>query len=435
MFYINEDHYTQQHLDQWYVQFSNLHWLDLKRRPRIAVCTENTAQWIAFCLFCRDRDLAVMPISTSMPQPAALRLATECHCDYLIFHSFDTPEKISNFDVNTSSGGLIQMTSGTTGKPKCIERSWTAIKREVDAYIEAFPQSQTMTPVVASPVTHSYGLISGVMVGLERSASPHIITTINPRFLVKRLQSIKSHLLYSSPAQLENLLRIWPQTHKINAVMTSGTQLSEPNFQAIRERTTHLFQQYGCSEAGCIAINPNVQTANAIGYPLPHLNVKAGTNANNPAEIKVSIPAAENSETYTIPTRDLGYTYDDPQELSLLYFVARMDDTIVVAGLNVYPYEVESVVLRYPTITDAVAFKITDSLAGNRICLHFTATTFVNIDLLKQWCREQLASFQCPYHIQQVDSLPRMPNGKISRTQLGKEFTEAQLFGNQKAEA
>ena len=92
---------------------------------------------------------------------------------------------------------------------------------------------------------------------------------------------------------------------------------------SLREKSRQVLQQYGCSESGCVAIHPNVEDPKEMGYPLSHVKVTAG-DKQTPSEIIIK------SSTQTIYTKDLGYI-----ENKVLSFLARMDDTINVAGLNV----------------------------------------------------------------------------------------------------
>jgi fatty-acyl-CoA synthase len=106
----------------------------------------------------------------------------------------------------------------------------------------------------------------------------------------------------------------------------------------------------------------------------------------------------------------------------MLSFVARADDTIIVAGLNVYPQEVEDVVLAMPDIKDAVVFKIEDPYAGQRIFLQYCADSAIDPALVRQWCRDQLAPYQLPQQLLQVKQIERLANGKVNRKQLAMDF-------------
>jgi acyl-CoA synthetase (AMP-forming)/AMP-acid ligase II len=128
----------------------------------------------------------------------------------------------------------------------------------------------------------------------------------------------------------------------------------------------------------------------------------------------------ENGPVYTA---DLGYM----DAGGMLIFVSRMDDTINVTGLNVYPREVEDVVMAMPGITDAVAFARPDPFAGERVTLLFSAEAPVPPRALQDWCRRWLAGHQVPGEAVQVSAIPRQANGKISRREVAERHRDGRL--------
>lgn len=392
----------------------------LSDRPgaRFAVCFTDTIDWLALFFAIRAAGGSLLPLHPSTPLEAARRLAREAGC-HALYHNSLTAEEIAPLPADPGPGQLLQMSSGTTGAPKRIARSWSEIDREIESYVGFFTEPAGMTPVIACPTTHSYGLICGLLVGLRRGAEPVILDTTNPKFLLKALRQIERPLLYSSPVILHTLARLMPEGERIHAAMTSGTLLPEPWFERIRGKTTHMFQQYGCSEAGCIAINPDMAGSAELGRVLPHHRLSTGTAAA-PAEIVLSVSGDQGPDG-EIRTRDLGYLRDD----GMLMFMSRLDDTINVAGLNVYPQEVEDVAMAMPGVTDAVAFRRTDRFAGERVALLFSAAAEVTDNALRDWCRENLAAHQQPGELIRADALPRMANGKISRREVAARYAEA----------
>ncbi|RJF78435.1 acyl-CoA synthetase [Azospirillum cavernae] len=384
----------------------------LSDRPgaRFAVCFANTIDWLALFFAIRAAGGSLLPLHPSTPLEAARRLARDSGC-HALYHNSLTAEEIAPPPASPEPGQLLQMSSGTTGAPKRIARSWAEIDREIESYVGFFTDPVGMTPVIACPTTHSYGLICGLLVGLRRGAEPVILDTTNPKFLLTALRRIDKPLLYSSPVILHTLARLLPEGERIHAAMTSGTLLPEPWFERIRSRTVHMFQQYGCSEAGCIAINPDMVASAELGRVLPHHRLSAGT-ADAPAEIVLS------ASDGAIHTRDLGYVRED----GMLMFLSRLDDTINVAGLNVYPQEVEDVAMALPGVTDAVAFRRTDRFAGERVALLFSAAAEVTDRALRDWCRDNLAAHQQPGELIRADALPRMANGKISRREVAARY-------------
>ena len=372
---------------------------------RYAVCFQETVDWLALFLAIRKAGASVLPIHPGTPYPAARKLAVGAGCDRLFYNGL-TAEVLDVPETEERHGTLLQMSSGTTGAPKCVARSWQEIDAEIESYVSTFREPEDMTPVVACPTTHSYGLICGILVALKRGQTPVIVNTANPKYLLKVLRETERPLLYSSPAILNTLARLLPAGEQIHATMTSGTLLPDPWFADIRAKSRFMFQQYGCSESGCIAINPDVRSAGDMGFVLPHLIAATGDSAEDAGEIVV-----KNGDAAPIHTRDLGYRRAD----GMLVFVSRMDDMINVSGLNVYPKDVEDAVMAMPGVTDAVAFRKADRFAGERVALIFSADAPVPPQAVRGWCSRHLAPHQLPMEILQVEVVPRQANGKISR--------------------
>jgi 3,4-dihydroxybenzoate---[aryl-carrier protein] ligase len=406
--------YSRAHFETSSARFAEM--AGLEPGLRCAICLPDIAAWLSAFFAVRAAGATILPIHPSTPHAAARRLAQNAHCEVLLYHGHPAEK----FDVEmpeTDEGQLLQMSSGTTGAPKCVARGWSEIRTEIETYVRTFREPDAMTPVIACPTTHSYGLICGLLVALEREQTPLIVNASNPKHLLNLLAEMDRPLLYSSPAVLHTLARLMPGDAKLHAVMTSGTLLPERWFSDIRNRSRHLFQQYGCSEAGCIAVNPDVSAADEMGRPLPHLEVTAGAASAAAAEILVRGPQSQ------IHTRDLGYLKPD----GTLVFVARLDDTINVSGLNVYPKEVEDAAMSMPMLTDAVAFRIADRFAGERVGLLFSVDRPVAMPDLRDWCARHLASHQVPMEFVQVDAVPRQANGKISRREIARLYADGAL--------
>ncbi|MBY5934971.1 AMP-binding protein [Tateyamaria omphalii] len=377
---------------------------------RYAIHLQQTDNALSHILALWWAGAGVFPIHPTIPATKARDMAVQAGCDRLVTEA--GVHELQNAK-EPSGGVLVQMSSGTTGAPKVITRSWDQVRRELESYVSAFPDPADMTPVIACPITHSYGLIAGVMVALERGQMPVVVDTLNPKYILRRLREIRAPLLYTSPAMLHTLAAFTPSDQPIYAAMTSGTILSKPWFEQIRSKTKHLFQQYGCSEAGCIAINPDLQDAAAVGYPLPHFDLKTSGDPSAPAPITV------HDGQHVIDTGDLGYLTSD----GMLVFVARQDDVIDVAGFNVYPQEVEQAALSMEGVGDALAFARKDALGGDRVSLMFEGAG-VAPNELRQWLMQRLAPYQLPATLHAVPRLPREANGKINRRDVARQFAD-----------
>ncbi|WP_404346363.1 AMP-binding protein [Sutcliffiella horikoshii] len=408
MFFVNDQYYSKDDLQKQFERFDQMNVLNDCRKKRIAVCTKNVFEALALCLYIKEKGGSVVPIHAATPRDAAIRVAHKSSSHILLYEDFDSPILMIN-DREEEQGVLVQMSSGTTGEPKCLERSWDDIQEEIESYNKSLPVDKGTASIIACPTSHSYGLISGVLTALERDIAPIILNNLNPKYVIKKLIETPNHLLYASPAFLHTLTKLSPQDFFFHYVMTSGMLMSAKCLEDLKSKSNRVLQQYGCSEAGCIAINPDVQEPSQMGFPLGHFTLKAGQDKNHPKEIILQ------GKRKAIHTNDIGYINDS----GFLCLLGRMDDMINVAGLNVYPQEVEEVMLKAPNIQEVVAYKKPDAFAGERVCVQFVASTFIEESMLRDWCVKQLASHQVPVEYTQVEKIPTLPNGKISRKLVG----------------
>jgi 3,4-dihydroxybenzoate---[aryl-carrier protein] ligase len=406
MLAINDVSFDRGFFDSRFAELSRIPHLKHTGGERFAVCLPEAERWLALCLYLRQNGASVAPLHPSTPFEAAKRLARRMRCSQLLFHDESRSMALDN-GARDDTGVLVQLSSGTTGEPKSIERTWASVDEEVSSYVEALGDLGERAPLLACPVTHSYGLISGVLAALRRGVSPVVLTNINPKYVLRRAAGDRHAILYASPTLLNVLVRLLPDGQNLCAVMTSGAPLRGAWFHELRQRSWRVLQQYGCSELGCVTLNIDSQAADEIGVPLRHLDVTAGPAKEAPEEIRVRVGQR------FVGTKDLGYFNKRG-----LCFVSRIDDTINVAGINVYPREVEEVIMELDGVEEAVVYKRSDPYAGERVCLKFVARRAIDTAELRRFCAQQLTPYAVPLEIQQVAEIPKLENGKINRRQL-----------------
>jgi len=106
-----------------------------------------------------------------------------------------------------------------------------------------------------------------------------------------------------------------------------------------------------------------------------------------------------------------------------LYIHDRVKDMIISGGENIYPAEIENVLMKHPSIVDAAVIGVPSERWGETVKAIITRSTQ---DLSEQsvieFCRESLAGFKCPTSIDWMDTIPRNPSGKILKTELRKPY-------------
>jgi long-chain acyl-CoA synthetase len=99
--------------------------------------------------------------------------------------------------------------------------------------------------------------------------------------------------------------------------------------------------------------------------------------------------------------------------------VDRKKDMVIVSGFNVYPNEIEDVVMTHPKVGACAVIGVPDERSGEAVKLFVVPRDpALTVDELKAFCRENFTGYKVPKHIVLRDSLPMTPVGKILRREL-----------------
>ncbi len=128
-------------------------------------------------------------------------------------------------------------------------------------------------------------------------------------------------------------------------------------------------------------------------------------------------PLACSTSDGWLRTGDIGITDDD----GYLYLVDRAKDLVIVSGFNVYPAEVEEVLVEYPGVADVAVIGVPHPHTGEAVKAYVVPEprrADLDEDTLIEFCLEHLARYKAPSKILFVDELPRNLTGKILRREL-----------------
>ncbi len=122
---------------------------------------------------------------------------------------------------------------------------------------------------------------------------------------------------------------------------------------------------------------------------------------------------------------DVGRLDDD----GYLYLTDRKAFMIVSGGVNIYPQEIEDVLLAHPDVLDAAVFGVPNPEMGEEVKaviqpLHWHAAGEAMTGRLRAWCEERLAGFKRPRTYDYVEQLPRLDNGKLYKRELRDRYWE-----------
>ncbi len=380
---------------------------------RYAVCLNDPLQLVAIVQQLRERGQSVLLLPGGLPFDAARQLAALAGCRGIVHANLDQYFPLPD-GASTSSErltpSLCQFSSGTSGKPKLIARSWVAIDEEISRYNHALSQGGLgeWQPIILASTAHAFGLVSGILSAWEREQHPIVHHgQLQPKLILRSIRTLERHLVYAVPTMLGSLADLLAATNsRVHAFVTSGAPMASGLFERYRALARSMNQQYGCTEAGCISLAVGMESHDDLGLPLQHVAIETAGTAQTPAELIVRV-----SGQPQVRTGDSGYKAASGR----FRFSARIDDLINVSGLKVSPLEVEEVIGSMPGVAEVVVYKGVHPLGGDRVCAQVRSSQPVTEERIKAWCMKHLPPYKVPIEVRIVDAIPRTWTGKISR--------------------
>lgn len=341
-------------------------------------------------------------------------------------------------------------TSGSSGMPKGYVRSH-------GSWLESFALSERLFGislhsriVLPGQLTHSlhlYGAVCGLASGQEVVLMPRF----DPRTVLTALGDVPGgSVLYATPTQLHFLAEAASRTGPVMAVkqvLASGAKWREADRQALRSvfPQARLFEFYGASETSFITVSSpeDAGPASSVGRAPDGVGIAIGDpHAPEPpgraGPIWVRSPmlfsgylCGASSDTLW---RDGWLTVGDHgflDETGHLTLTGRENRMVVTSGLNVYPEEIEAVLLDHPAVALAVVAGLPDKIRGRRLeavveLAGPQAGSRDGIeDQLLRHCRERLVAGKVPKRIHIREHLPLTAGGKPDIQEISAELKKS----------
>ncbi len=348
---------------------------------------------------------------------------------------------------------LYLYTSGTTGRSKGVVLTNDHFNYFPESMHNALPFSEADTFGLVLPISHITGpIVMNLMV--ESGMTVSIVDEMTPKRILDAIQNHRITVFNAVPPIFQLILNVphWERydcsSLRIAAMM--GTVVPEQLMKDFNERYPHLrtIQGYGATETSPLLTLTHWEDAfrkmASAGKPVPRVKLKIvgqdgrelGVGENG--EIIASGPqimkgyfkdpkaTAKKIRDGWYYTGDLGRFDED----GYLYILGRADDMVITGGLNVYPSEVETVLLNHPKVQEAAVVGIPDSRRGQvmrAVVVLKHGETATQREILK-FCKERLASFKIPRQLEFKDSLPKSRTGKIAKRQLRTTETTLQRW-------
>ncbi|MFZ5910684.1 MAG: long-chain-fatty-acid--CoA ligase [Chloroflexota bacterium] len=364
-------------------------------------------------------------------------------------------------EIAPEDTALFQYSGGTTGVSKGAVASHfnvVADTLQIKNWMVNIKEGNELV-LMGIPLFHVYGMVAGMHFGMASGAS--LVMIPNVRDLKDVLENIKKHrpTIFPGVPTLYNALNNHPEVvagkYDLSSIKAciSG---SAPLMRETKERFEALsggkvFEGFGLSEAPTAThCNPLLgeNRTGSIGLPLPDVDCKIISLDDGETELPVGeigelvingpqvMKGYHNMPTETANTlRTLKdgkvwlFTGDIAQmdEDGYFYIVDRKKELIKPGGFQVWPREVEEVVVTHPKVLECGVAGIPDPYRGETVKAWIvlkpgeTATE----DEIKAFCKEKLAAYKVPTHYEFRSELPKTTVGKILRRELVRQHKEA----------
>ena len=340
--------------------------------------------------------------------------------------------------------------SGTTGRPKGVMLTNNNFFALMPLAKDMWELDADAVNMIAMPLFHIGGggwAVAGMYCGCKSI----IVRDLDPSAVVKLIPREKVSHAFLVPAVLQFMLMV-PDVDKgdfasLKVFVYGASPISEEVLaRSVKTFKCKFWQAYGLTETTGAVVNlppadhdpdgPNKHRLRSCGLPGPGVGVRVvdgATGKDMPTgevgEIWLSGPQIMKGY-WKMPeataesivaggwfrSGDAGYLDAD----GYLYIHDRVKDMIVSGGENVYPAEVENVLMAHPAIADVAVIGVPHEKWGE------TAKAIVvrkpGVEVTEQeiidFSRERLAKFKCPTSVDWIDALPRNPSGKVLKKDL-----------------
>ncbi len=359
-----------------------------------------------------------------------------------------TAEQLAYQELELSLDDIafLQYTGGTTGLAKgavLTHGNMAANLQQVTCWLSPFIGRGGEVMITALPLYHIFSLTANCLTFTALGGENVLIT--NPRDFPAFVKSLRGRH-FTVITGVNTLFAALLRTPGFEELDFSGLKLALGGGMAVQSAVAErwkavtgspLLEAYGLTEtspAACMNPLSNQDYNGSIGLPVPSTDVQImddenrALGCNETGEICIRGPQVmkeywqrpEETACHFSPpgwfrSGDMGYM----DENGYVFLQDRKKDMILVSGFNVYPNEIENVLVEHPSIIEAAAVGISHGHSGE-VVKAFVVThdeTLTEIDVIEH-CRQHMAAYKIPREVEFRTELPKTNVGKVLRRSL-----------------
>lgn len=428
------------------------HYFKYLNEERVAIYIKNDIHHIALILGAWLAEVELVMINTKLTNKEIENQLMDANVQTLIsYNEHDLKQRVilinnilmNNFeythhdnDLNMDKIATIMFTSGTTGPAKAVPQTFLNHYYSAIGCRESLGFNKRTVWLSVLPIYH----ISGLSV-LIRSLIEGFTIMIEPKFDVNRvLQIIRSEKITHIslvPQTLQWLLdNGLEQPYRLEKILLGGAKLSSSMIEEALKRNLPIYNSFGMTEtcSQFVTASPNmlVKHPNTVGKPAENVKIKI-LNADKNGHGEIALKGSnvmngylniknEHFEDGYFKTGDIGSIDHE----GYVYIYDRRKDLIISGGENIYPYEIENLIIQHTNIKSCAVVPIHDVKWGQIPVLVYEKNQRVNRDEIKEILVTRLAKFKHPKYFLEIEEIPRTSTGKISRHKV-KVWVENEL--------
>ena len=434
----------------------------LRKGDRLCVHLPNSVDFIDLFLACTRLGVVLVPINilyrerelrhiVADSEPVAVIVergsavvypenATLWFLDDVSSGARDRSGERNAISIDGDVPALIIYTSGTTGVAKGAVLTHNNLATNGITLTTVWRVTEADRYLAMLPLFHVHGLGNGLHCWLISGCRMRLLERFDQRTTPAVMTSFKPTLVFGVPTVYVRLLDEScvsdtgaREIGRAARLFVSGSApLPAHVHDAFRARFGHtILERYGMSEALMILSNPydGERRAGSVGFALPGVSARivgddgAVIDDDRVGEVEIRSPQLfsgywKRPDATTAAFHDGWFrTGDLATRASDGYYTlrGRRGDLIISGGFNIYPREIEELLLEDPRVREAAVVGTKDDVRGEVPIAYICADDSLDTTELERTCRTQLASFKIPRAFIRIDTLPRTALGKVQK--------------------